>query len=80
MSTNIDPKIASSLPRFFRSVQYRLANLGSKAPPGAELDVYRLRPWYHDYSALGVRTNFDGIAGGGGKRSSIGSEICWGKV
>lgn len=54
-----------------RAVQYGLANLGAKAPANSDAEVYRLRPWYHDYSPLGVRTNFDDVISPGEQAANV---------
>jgi SAM-dependent methyltransferase len=54
-----DPKLAGRIPRLLRTVQSAAINFGAKPPHGAAPSIYLHRPYYHDFSALGVRTNFD---------------------
>jgi hypothetical protein len=54
----VDPKILRPVPRFLRAVQHAIARFGPRPPAGTDFRVYQARPWMHDYSALGLTTDF----------------------
>jgi hypothetical protein len=54
----LDPKIVHEIPKRVRAMQQNIMSLGSRPPAGSDSRIYDLRPWYHDYSALGLNTDF----------------------
>jgi hypothetical protein len=71
MSETTDPKITGAVPRFIRALQYWVSNLGAAPPAGTDLEIFRRRTWYHDFSALGLRTNFDEVVSPGEKIANL---------
>jgi hypothetical protein len=41
-----------------RAAQFRVRAIGDQPPAGTDERVYALRPWMHDFSELGVNTDF----------------------
>jgi hypothetical protein len=61
----VDPKILRQLPRLLRAIQRSVVRLGPRPPAGTDLRVYQARPWWHDFSSLGLTTNFAGYPSAG---------------
>lgn len=54
----LDPSVTVSYKETLREAQHRLLRLGARCPPSVDSRVYAARPWYHDFSGLGVGTEF----------------------
>jgi hypothetical protein len=54
----VDPKIVRVFPQFLRTIQQAVIWFGPRRPAGSDVRVYQARPWWHDYAALGVTTDF----------------------
>jgi len=56
--TIVDPKILRPIPRFLRAIQRSVVRFGPRPPASVDLRIYQARPWWHDFSALGLSTDF----------------------
>jgi hypothetical protein len=54
----VDPKILRPIPRLLRALQSAVVHFGPRPPLGSDIRIYQARPWMHDYSALGMMTDF----------------------
>jgi hypothetical protein len=54
----VDPKILRPIPRLLRAAQQAVVRFGPRPPAGTDLRVYQARPWWHDFSPLGLTTDF----------------------
>jgi len=54
----LDPKIVRPVPRLLGAMQQATARFGPRPPANTDLRICQARPWMHDYSALGVTTDF----------------------
>jgi hypothetical protein len=61
----VDPKILRPIPRLLRALQRSLVQLGPRPPVGAHMRIYQARPWWHDFSSLGISTDFSKFPGVG---------------
>jgi hypothetical protein len=59
----LDPKIVRPVPRLLRAIQQAVVRLGPRPPAGTDFRIYQARPWMHDYTALGLTTDFTRYAG-----------------
>lgn len=53
-----DPKIVKVVPRLLRATQHAALRIGPRPPAGTDMRIYQARPWMHDYTALGLITDF----------------------
>src|SRR5271166_4734951 len=54
----VDPKILRPIPRLLRTIQRSVVRFGPRPPANVDLRVYNARPWWHDFSSLGMPTDF----------------------
>jgi hypothetical protein len=56
--TVLDPKIVRFVPKLVRATQQAMVRFGPRPPAGTDPRIYQARPWMHDYTALGLTTDF----------------------
>jgi len=54
----VDPKILRPIPRLLRAIQRSVVGFGPRPPANVDTRVYQARPWWHDFSSLGMPTDF----------------------